>query len=48
MSSAKFYNLILVNQNTVISNKIKVQISYLNFQKNIPVITISKNKIPGL
>ena len=33
--------------NTVISNKLNLN-SYLNLHKTIPVITISKNKIPGL
>ena len=45
-SSIKFYNL--KNQNTVIRNKIKNINSYLNPHKTIPVITISKNKIPDL
>ena len=38
----------LKNQNTVIRNKIKNINSYLNPHKTIPVITISKNKIPDL
>ena len=41
-SSTKFYNLIDLNQNTEISNKIKLQILLEFSQKTIPVIVHNK------